>query len=191
MKTMIHGFVSALIAFAFLLAVTTVMGHMTRTKESSTSLSAMLNQAVDSVMQKEHYSININTQDKFVTDVLVALVGSYSNDAELSIDVVAADYEKGVLCIRLSETYTDPNGGTSVTVADKTVVFEQDEAITTYKIIYVYDDKIHTSFNVDKGKTTTIVENPSADKVWKDAEGKIYNPGEMIYLNDNLILYAE
>lgn len=191
MKLMTHGFVSAIIAFAFLMAVATIMGHMTRTKESSTSLSAMLSQAVDSVMREKNYSINIDTQDKFVTDVLMLLLNSYSNNSELNIDVVAADYQKGLLCIRLTETYEDPNGGTSITVADKTVIFEQDEVIANYKIVYIHNGQIFSSLNVDKGKQSIIIESPGTNKIWKDADGNIYTPGEYMYPTTNLILYSE
>ena len=191
MKLVTYGFVATIITFAFLMGVTTIMGHMTRTKESSTSLSSMLSQAVDSVMREKNYAINIDTQDKFVTDVLVSLVNSYSNNSEINIDVITADYEKGLLCLRLTEIYDDPNGGKSVVVADKTVVFEQDEALRAYQIIYIYNDQVFTSFSVDKGKQTTIIECPDVNKTWADINGTVYTPGEILYPVDNLILYAQ
>ena len=191
MKLVTYGFVATVITFAFLMGVTTIMGHMTRTKESSTSLSSMLSQAVDGVMREKNYAINIDTQDKFVTDVLVSLVNSYSNNSEIKIDVIAADYTKGLLCLRLTETYDDPNGGKSVAAADKTVVFEQDEALMSYQIVYIYNDQVFSSFSVDEGKQTTIIECPDANKTWTDINGNVYTPGEILYPTNSLILYAQ
>lgn len=190
MKAMIHGFVSAIIAFVFLMAVTTIMGHMTRSKESSTSLSGMLSSSVESVMKRKNYSININTQDKFATDVLFTLIASYSNDADLSIEVIAADYEKGFLCLRLTEKHKNPNGGESTIIADKAVIFEKDERVVIHKLIYINNNNIYSSYDVEKGKSSIIINSPGNNKKWLDSEGKEYFPGTEILLNEDLILYA-
>lgn len=135
MKQVIWGVVSVITTILMIFIVMTINGKMTRKKDVTSSLSSVVNQAIDDVLTKNTYSI----QDKntFVADVLQELLATYSNDSDIKIEIANADEEKGLLGIKVTETYKNPNGTIKDFSYEKVVILETEEYNQSYELTYL------------------------------------------------------
>jgi len=125
LKHAVYGVVLGIIFFLFVFIGSSVQGRAVRDDEAEESLS----EAVESTMTalfsgNEQYGILDN--EKFVADFLRELSLQLGSDSELSVEVEKADYEKGMLSIKVTEKYTHPNGNEGVVEAYKTVIYDKE-----------------------------------------------------------------
>ncbi len=150
MKNILWGFVVTAIAFSAILIIVTINAQMTRKKEVNSTLSIVVNQAVNNVMEKRNY--NIDEKDQFIADVLENLLDTYSNNSDITIKIAKADIEKGLLGIKVVETYKNPNGTTNTYSYEKTIILETTSTQQSFIITFL---------NIDGSVFQQIVSNGS------------------------------
>ncbi len=201
MKSVIYGFVSAMIAFSFSMMVLTICGHMSRQSESDSLLNAAMERSLSAIMNQSGYSMAIGDEETFAADFMNRLVACYDNDATLILNFVEADYEKGILSVSVTEQYTNPNGSVSSNAVTKTVIIERDERESDHLVTYMYVDEsnpelvlrdfIYKVYHVTDGEMIAIVKSPGKEGVWEDAAGKIYTAGDTITVSSDITFYAK
>lgn len=138
MKNIIWGFAVTLVAFFAILVVVTISGQMTRKKDVNSSLTQVLDQAIENVMDGKTYTIN--DSDEFVADIIENLLVTYSNNSDVTIKIAKADKEKGIISLRVVETYKNPDGSTNTYTYDKTVLLEVTDTERSFEIVFLNKD---------------------------------------------------
>ncbi len=149
MKNIIYGLGAATLAIILIMTIVTVNNQMTRRKEMQSSLSNAVEQSVDTLMRTKAY--NINSREEFVADVLQNLLITYESKAEIKVDIMSADVEKGLLGIRVTEYYQNPNKKSNSITCDKIVIFDTASTIL-YKIIYTDENgMLESEYEIKEG----------------------------------------
>lgn len=109
-------------AFALLL-VMLMGGKINRKMELKNDLPIVVEQAVDNLLLTKHYGIA--GRNEFLSDVVSELSCLLDNDCDIMIKVTGADTEKGLLSVRITAGYTQPDGTEKEIVCDKTVILNK------------------------------------------------------------------
>ena len=108
MKNIIYGVVTLLIGVVVTLTIVTITGTMNREIELEDALQIAVKKSVEACTSRKGYDLDNNNQ--FVADLLVELSNEIENDADLEVEVMGVDKDKGVLSIRVTEYYTTATG---------------------------------------------------------------------------------
>lgn len=109
---------------AFTLLLIMLMGGKTNRKmEIKNDLPIVVEDAVDNLLLAKHYSIA--DRNEFLADVVSELSCLLDNDCDIMIEVTGADAEKGLLSVRITAGYTQPDGTEKEIVCDKTVILNK------------------------------------------------------------------
>lgn len=164
MKQLVYGFIIGLIGVLGIGIVVTVSGKMTRQGEIDNALSNSVENAVETTMNEKVYSISSN--EEFIADFTQNLLVQISNDSDIEIQVDKVDYEKGLLSVRVMESFTHPNGKEGKNECETTVVFEQNTAkADTVKITYLLeDDTLYKEYRIKKGDKVLTPKNPTKEE---------------------------
>lgn len=108
MKNIIYGVVTLLVGVVVTLTIVTITGTMNREIEIEDALQIAVKKSVENCTTRKGYDLDNNNQ--FVADLLVELSNEVENDADLEVEVMGVDKDKGVLSIRVTEYYTAATG---------------------------------------------------------------------------------
>ncbi|MCX4319908.1 MAG: hypothetical protein OSJ44_09230 [Lachnospiraceae bacterium] len=123
MKHAVYGVVLGFILILFVFIGATVQGRAVRSDEAETSLGEAIESTAAALFASdENYTIYDN--EKFVADFLKELSLQLGSDSVLTVDVLKADYELGMLSIKVTEEYDHPNGKRGTAEAYKTVIYD-------------------------------------------------------------------
>lgn len=183
MKHAIWGFFMVLVALIIILIIMTVTGRMQRNTEVNSTISEAVEQSVNAVMNNKAYTID--DKDEFVADVLQNLLNTYENDADITIKIATADKEKGLLGIKVIETFEKPNHGITEDSYEKIVLLETDEGESTYNITFVTEDgSIFQKTSVNGGEVIILPNTkPEGCTGW----AKLNSDGSTTRLTDDQI----
>lgn len=123
MKNTIITICSIILGVFALLLVMLMGGKINRKMEIYNNLPIVVEQAVDNVLLTKHYSIA--GRNEFLADVVSELSYLLDNDCDIMIKVTGADAEKGLLSVRITAGYTQPDGTEKEIVCDKTVILNK------------------------------------------------------------------
>lgn len=102
------------ICISSILLVLTIQSEVNRTasykQELEEALSLSVSQTLKEVMEQESYGIEDRNQ--FIAAFLQALVMRTNSDADMTVSVISADMEKGMLDIEVKERIMDLEGRT-------------------------------------------------------------------------------
>lgn len=136
MKHAVYGVALGFILILFVFIGATVQGRAVRGDEAEVSLGEAIESTAAALFSgDETYSIYDN--EKFVADFLRELSLQLGSDSVLTVDVLKADYDLGMLSIKVTEEYTHPNGEEGIVEAYKTVIYDN-KSIEDAKIAYVW-----------------------------------------------------
>lgn len=172
MKQLIYGIIITFISIFTIVIILTINGKSNRSNEINNALSIAVENAVETTMNQNPYTINNNKE--FLADFTQNLLSQISNDSDIEIKVAKIDYKKGIMSVRVTETFTHPNGNEGKNECETTVIFEHvptnDELITiTYQI---EPNIIYKEYQIVKGDDIIVPKNPQKAKMtfvgWKD-----------------------
>jgi hypothetical protein len=180
MKNVATGIVTIMLIVTFIFVGMTITTRQEKEAEVSESLKEAVKSSVENVMSQGQYDINSN--DQFLADfceVLLSNVETGSEDEKdenltIQVDVAGIDYDKGLLSIKVTETYTYPMSGIGTTTCLYTVVYDEQQEKEQVVITYQLEDG-----TIFKTYTTRVDETfmyPSTDpeqdgktfKYWKN-----------------------
>lgn len=141
MKQAIFGMVAMLVVLFFSLICLTIHGRNLRQKEVENSLVEALDGAMTNLMKQEIYSID--STDTFVADLLQTLLGQINSTSDIEVNILAADREKGILSVEITETYMHPNGKSGSVSALRTVILDKtaETEESLYNVEFYIDDQ--------------------------------------------------
>lgn len=127
------------ICISSILLVLTIQSEVNRTasykQELEEALSLSVSQTLKEVMEQESYGIEDRNQ--FIAAFLQALVMRTNSDADMTVSVISADMEKGMLDIEVKERIMDLEGRTgegkqdNVPSDENIALYEGDEVVVS------------------------------------------------------------
>lgn len=132
------------ICISSILLVLTIQSEVNRTasykQELEEALSLSVSQTLKEVMEQESYGIEDRNQ--FIAAFLQALVMKTNSDADMTVSVISADMEKGMLDIEVKERIMDLEGRTgegkqdNVPSDENIALYEGDEVVVRRTVIF-------------------------------------------------------
>lgn len=125
MKSVIVSFV-CISAILLVLAIHTVIdGKSAALQELEDSLAVSVSQTMKEVMEQESYGIQ--DKNEFIASFLQALVMRTNSDVDMTVNVISADMEQGLMDIEVAEKISFLNMKEKEIKVRRTVIFEKNE----------------------------------------------------------------
>lgn len=190
MKHFIFAGVMAVISFLVLAAGMTVSGRSVRKNE----LQRVLDRAVEQTV--EEFSLRKpkgGTQELFLDAFLKQLLQGIESDSEITVYVMGADREKGLLSVRAEEKFFHPGGIRTTVSADKTVVLEQfclpEKRLLT--VTYKIGKNVYKCYCLTEGSRLQVPDVPEGKVLyWTNKLGERQYAGEEVKISRDQVWEA-
>lgn len=161
MKKVAFGMACGLVSLFVFVMMLTLYGRAARQDETK----AMLSQAIDSSLANAMQGRDDTIQEKeaFVADFLKALLIQANSDSDITVSVLEADYEQGILSVEITEKFRHPNGNTGSVSEVRTVIFDKaKEEKPEYKSVCFYtgDEEVYKEYRVPKDAVCNVPASP-------------------------------
>ena len=180
MRNIVIGFVFAAMILLSVNIVSTMNSRSTRSQELSDALDTALEGTL-STLSKGTYDIN-NT-DEYIADLVSNIAEQIQSDSELTVNILDADIEKGIMTVQVKEEYKHINGKTGAVTASKTVLLEEQQTTEDAEItdtvtinFYLPDNTLYKSYKVKKGTEISEPVAPSENIEWLENGVKVSFP---------------
>lgn len=124
MKNMLIAFVAALCGVLILLTGFTIHGRSIRQVELDNALKSSLEEAMTSLMYEEGRP---QTEEEWKEMFLQSLAIQINSASDLTVTILEADMEKGILSVEATLTWTHPIGTRGSVSNTMTVIMEEYE----------------------------------------------------------------
>ena len=165
-----------------------------RTVELSEAVDNALIATMNNVAGNKCYTIGSN--EEFVEDFKQILMTSVDSASELDIEVLNADYEKGILSVKVTENYDYLNGRQGNVTKTATVLLDQKQQEKNYYTVkYYVGDSLYKSYQLVEGTAIIVPKNPELEGMsfvcWKNKNGDAVDMSDGgTILESNMELYA-
>ena len=177
MKLIIRAIVTTCIAGVIFLTIMAVSGRMNRSMELKSNLPSAAGETAENLLAKKY---DVTDKSQLEADFLETLAYAIDSDSDIRLKVNAADKEKQLLSISVTEEFKYPNGKTGTVSYDRTAVVNklQEEVLETYQVSYYLtntDTECYKCYTVHAGDRIPVPKDPVAEGKtftgWADAEG--------------------
>ena len=177
MKLIIRAIVTTCIAGVIFLTIMAVSGRMNRSMELKSNLPSVAEETAENLLTKKY---NVTDKNQLEADFLETLAYAIDSDSDIRLKVNAADKEKRLLSVSVTEEFKHPNGKPGTVSYDRTAVVNklQEEVLETYQISYYLtntDTECYKCYTVHADDMVPVPKDPVVEgKIftgWADAEG--------------------
>ena len=154
-----------------------VSGRMNRSMELKSNLPSVAEETAENLLTKKY---NVTDKNQLEADFLETLAYAIDSDSDIRLKVNAADKEKRLLSVSVTEEFKHPNGKPGTVSYDRTAVVNklQEEVLETYQISYYLtntDTECYKCYTVHADDMVPVPKDPVVEgKIftgWADAEG--------------------
>lgn len=177
MKLIIRAIVTTCIAGVIFLTIMAVSGRMNRSMELKSNLPSVAEETAENLLAKKY---DVTDKSQLEADFLETLAYAIDSDSDIRLKVNAADKEKQLLSISVTEEFKHPNGKPGTVSYDRTAVVNklQEEVLETYQVSYYLtntDTECYKCYTVHADDMVPVPKDPVAEGKtftgWADAEG--------------------
>ena len=177
MKLIIRAIVTTCIAGVIFLTIMAVSGRMNRSMELKSNLPSAAEETAENLLAKKYDVVDKNQLE---ADFLETLAYAIDSDSNIRLKVNAADKEKQLLSVSVTEEFKHPNGKPGTVSYDRTAVVNklQEEVLETYQVSYYLmntDIECYKCYTVHADDMVPVPKDPVAEGKtftgWADAEG--------------------
>lgn len=177
MKLIIRAIVTTCIAGVIFLTIMAVSGRMNRSMELKSNLPSAAEETAENLLTKKY---DIADKNQLEADFLETLAYAIDSDSNIWLKVNAADKEKQLLSISVTEEFKHPNGKPGTVSYDRTAVVNklQEEVLETYQVSYYLtntDTECYKCYTVHADDMVPVPKDPVVEGKtftgWADAEG--------------------
>ena len=177
MKLIIRAIVTTCIAGVIFLTIMAVSGRMNRSMELKSNLPSAAEETAENLLAKKY---DVADKNQLEADFLETLAYAIDSDSNIRLKVNAADKEKQLLSVSVTEEFKHPNGKPGTVSYDRTAVVNklQEEALETYQVSYYLtntDTECYKCYTVHADDMVPVPKDPVAEGKtftgWADAEG--------------------
>lgn len=181
MKLIIRAIVTTCIAGVIFLTIMAVSGRMNRSMELKSNLPSAAEETAENLLTKKY---DIADKNQLEADFLETLAYAIDSDSNIRLKVNAADKEKQLLSVSVTEEFKHPNGKPGTVSYDRTAVVNklQEEALETYQVSYYLtntDTECYKCYTVHADDMVPVPKDPVVEGKtftgWADAEGNALN----------------
>ncbi|MEY8518982.1 hypothetical protein AALC25_19235 [Lachnospiraceae bacterium 29-84] len=193
MKHTIYGAalaIIAMLAFAILLGIS---GRSVRKNELETAINTAAGQSLGQLEEKGGYPV-ANSRE-LAADFTQALLLQIGSDSGIQVDILAADVEKGILDVKVTETYHNLLGKEEKIVCRRAVIMEEYAKEDCYCMItFLVDGAVYHNYSLYIGQTAVTPKEPQKPgkvfRYWKKQgeEGAYHLEGKNV--EGDLVLEA-
>lgn len=138
MKNVVTGIMMSIMMALFIIIILTTDDRTIRINEVNTALADALDESLN-VLDINKYSIT--DTDELIADVTQGLLVQIESDAELTVNVMDADKDKGIVTVEAVENFIKPTGAAGQTAVTRTILLEKQQVQDTY-------DEDNRQFNI-------------------------------------------
>jgi uncharacterized repeat protein (TIGR02543 family) len=177
MKLIIRAIVTTCIAGVIFLTIMAVSGRMNRSMELKSNLPSAAEETAENLLAKKY---DVADKNQLEADFLETLAYAIDSDSNIRLKVNAADKEKQLLSISVTEEFKHPNGKPGTVSYDRTAVVNklQEEVLEIYQVSYYLtntDTECYKCYTVHADDMVPVPKDPVAEGKtftgWADAEG--------------------
>ena len=181
MKLIIRAIVTTCIAGVIFLTIMAVSGRMNRSMELKSNLPSAAEETAENLLAKKY---DVADKNQLEADFLETLAYAIDSDSNIRLKVNAADKEKQLLSISVTEEFKHPNGKPGTVSYDRTAVVNklQEEVLEIYQVSYYLtntDTECYKCYTVHADDMVPVPKDPVAEGKtftgWADAEGNVLN----------------
>lgn len=181
MKLIIRAVVTTCIAGVIFLTIMAVSGRMNRSMELKSNLPSAAEETAENLLAKKYDVVDKNQLE---ADFLETLAYAIDSDSNIRLKVNAADKEKQLLSVSVTEEFKHLNGKPGTVSYDRTAVVNklQEEVLETYQVSYYLtntDTDCYKCYTVHADDMIPVPKDPVAEGKtftgWADAEGNVLN----------------
>ncbi|MCI9416892.1 MAG: hypothetical protein HFI82_05690 [Eubacterium sp.] len=177
MKKIAFGTACGILAVFIFVVMLTLYGRSARQQEAAMALSQAIDSTLSNVMSENNYFIKEN-QD-FTADFLKALLIQTNSDSDLTVSILDADYELGILSVEITEKFLHPNGKEGSVSDVRTVIFDRAKDVKSEmkKVCFYVGDEIYKEYGIPKDAFCTMPVSPQKDgarfRCWRFVTGGV------------------
>ncbi len=176
MKKVFIGICSFLFLIVFTLIGFTIQGRTTRQTELENAMTSGMEKTMQMLYEKDEYTAV--TDEEMVAFFLEATAIQIESSSQLTVNIIDADAEKGLLSAEGILTYKHPIGTNGNVTCKKTVMLEQymTGAEEDTKVIqFLVNDDVYKVFNLSEGSAFIDPGIPKAENktfvCWESSMG--------------------
>ena len=129
MKNVVTGIMMSIMMALFIIIILTTDDRTIRINEVNTALADALDESIN-VLDMDKYSIT--DTDELIADVTQGLLMQIESDAEVTVNVMDADNDKGIVTVEAVENFRKASGSAGQTAATRTIILEKQQVQDTY-----------------------------------------------------------
>lgn len=193
MKSIILTIVSTILGVLTLMIVMTVSGRENRSTEIKSSLPSVVEETVSNMEAGRKYSIN--DTNEFLADLVSSLSVRLDSNSGIAVNILKCDKDSGILSVRVTESFTHPNGKPGTVTCDRNVVLNKmpDKDGERHSVIFFIGSDDYKTYYVDDGEYVAAPEDPVMEgKIfygWKDMQGYLDDFSRSV--TENMVYYAD
>lgn len=189
MKLIIRAIVTTCIAGVIFLTIMAVSGRMNRSMELKNNLPSAAEETAKNLLTKKY---NVTDKNQLEADFLETLAYAIDSDSDIQLKVNAADTDKQLLSVSVTEEFKHPNGKPGTVSYDRTAIVNKlsKEEPEAYKVNYYLSDAdtgYYKCYTVLKDDVIPIPKDPVMEGKtftgWTDADGNTLDPDMTITQN--------
>lgn len=162
MKHTVYGILLAVIALLVVAILLGVSGKNVRENEIETALNTAIEQALEQWKEKE--SDEAGDVQGMIADFNRLLLQQVESNSEIQVDVLTADAKKGVMDVRVTNTYRNILGQERKIVCRKSVIQEEyTEEMKYYTITFFVDGQVYDQYSLYQGGQLVAPKTPKKD----------------------------
>lgn len=199
MRNTVMILMSAILGIITAAIVMTIGGRMNHSVELQSNLSSVMEKTLEKMQTMQENAVN---EEEMLAACVENLAVSLDTDAEVTVEVMEADMEKGILAVRVKEKFEHPNGKNGGAQWERIVIRNQVEEPETaqYKVRFyrskaemAADTVCYKAYTVQEGERIFAPANPGKkDAVfacWKDSNDYMADFTQPV--QQDLIYYAQ
>lgn len=138
---------------------------------------------------------SIDNTNEFLADLVSSLSARLDSDSGISVNILKTDQEKGILSVRVTESFTHPNGKPGTVTCDRNVVLNRmpDELPEQHSVIFFVGADDYKSYHINDGDCVTAPNDPVLEGKtffgWKDMEGYLADFAQPV--TEDMVYYAD
>lgn len=182
MKNIFLGFTMCSLMLLTIAGILSLHTRSSAKTELEDALSAAVEQSLDNVANGKEYTLS--SKEEFAADIMEAILLQTDSDAEITINVLEADLEKGILSVEAIEKFDYIGGKKGTVSAKKTAVLDnvttsQEETYYTIQFFVKNEDgtedTLYKSYTLAEGDTIPSPKDPdliyASFAYWTDENG--------------------
>lgn len=150
MKHTIYGISLAVVAMLVIAALLGTSGKSVRNNEIETALNTAIEQSLEQLKRSKGYEAG--DYRELIADFNQLLLLQVESDSDVQVEILTADAQKGVLDVRVTETYQNILGQERKTVCRKSVILEEyTEKKGYHTVTFLADGKVYEQYSLYEG----------------------------------------